>query len=264
MLLYHNPSILLRAGLFILLTIICALTFDHAYAQSKFKVSGRVFDVTKLVPLPSVTVMSTNGLGTTTDSLGQYSIPVSETDSIWFSYLGKPTPKYPVKSIPNINQFELSLHVSVTNLPAVTVKSPNYRMDSIANRREYEKAFNFRKPGLSPSVNPNGGVGADLTELISIFQFRRNKRMAAFRDRLIREEQEKYIDHKFSRPLIVKLTGLKGEELNTFIERYRPELWFINTATDYELGIYIKKCFERYQVSRRNETIIHQQEQPSN
>ncbi len=75
--------------------------------------------------------MTTSGIADVTDSLGRYSIPVLDTDSIWFSYLGKPTPKYAVKSIPNINQFELSLHVSVTNLPAVTVKSPNYRMDSL-------------------------------------------------------------------------------------------------------------------------------------
>lgn len=240
------------------------MTLNHAYAQQRFKVTGRVFDVTKLVPLPSVSVMSTNGLGTTTDSLGRYSIGVTDTDSIWFSYLGKPTPKYPVKSIPNINQFELSLHVSVTNLPAVIVKSPNYRLDSLQNRLDYAKAFDFRKPGLTPSVNPNGGVGADLTEIISIFQFRRNKRMAAFRDRLIREEQDKYVDHKFSRPLIVKLTGLKGEELNAFIERYRPELWFVNTATDYEIGMYIKKCFERYQTSKKTEVPVHTGEEPSN
>ncbi|MGN6421157.1 MAG: hypothetical protein ACTHMC_26825 [Pseudobacter sp.] len=223
------------------------MTALETFSQTRFKVSGAVYDISRMVPLPSVSVISTSGMGTVTDSSGRYSIVVTEADSISFSYLGKPTPKYAVKAIPDINQFDLSLHVTVTNLPAVTVKSPNYRMDSLANRREYDKYFNYKKPGLSASVNPDGRVGADLTELITFFQFRRNKRMAQFRDRLIREEMEKYIDHRFSRPLIVKLTGLRGAELEAFIAQYRPALLFVQVATDYEMGMYIKECFVLYQ-----------------
>ncbi|QEC41298.1 hypothetical protein [Pseudobacter ginsenosidimutans] len=231
------------------------MTVLPALSQSRFKVSGRVVDVSKAVPLPSVTIMTTSGMGTVTDSLGRYSIPVLDTDSIWFSYLGKPTPKYAVKSIPNINQFELSLHVTVTNLPAVTVKSPNYRMDSLQNRRDYDKYFNYQKPGLSPSINPDGRVGADLNELIGFFQFRRNKRMAQFRDRLIREEEEKYIDHRFSRPLIIKLTGLRGAELEAFMMQYRPSVWFVRVATDYEVGMYIKECFLKYRIMKIEKSV---------
>lgn len=224
-------------------------------AQNRFKVSGRVVDVTRAVPLPSVTVMTTSGFGAVTDSLGRYSIPVQETDSIWFSYLDRPTPRYAVKGIPNINQFEISLHVTVTNLPAVTVKSPNYRMDSLQNRRDYDKYFNYQKPGLAPSITPDGRVGADLDQLIGFFQFRRNKRMAQFRDRLIREEEEKYIDHRFSRPLIIKLTGLRSPELELFIAQYRPSIWFTRVATDYEMGTYIKECFLKYRIRKIEQSV---------
>lgn len=240
------------------------MTVLQTLAQDRFKVSGRVVDVTRAVPLPSVTVMTTSGMGAVTDSMGRYSIPVLETDSIWFSYLGKPTPKYAVKTIPDYNQFELSLHVSVTNLPPVTVKSPNYRMDSIQNRRDYDKYFNYQKPGLSPSVSPEGRVGADLDELIGFFQFRRNKRMAQFRDRLIREEEEKYIDHRFNRPLIIKLTGLRGAELDAFIMQYRPTVWFVRVATDYEIGMYIKECFLKYRIMKIEKEVEEEnKKQPS-
>ena len=230
------------------------MTIPPVFSQARFKVTGKIYDVSRLIPLPAVSVISTSGLGTVTDSMGRYSIVVSESDSIWFSYLGKPTPKYPVKAIPNINQFELSLHVSVTNLPAVIVKSPNYRLDSIQNRRDYEKAFDFQKPGLSPSVNPDGRVGADLSELIGMFQFRRNKRMAQFRDRLLREEEDKYVDHRFSRALVIKLTGLRSPELDTFMRLYRPSVWFIRVSTDYELGSYIKESYAKYKSLQTNET----------
>ncbi|WP_205508222.1 hypothetical protein [Longitalea arenae] len=204
--------------------------------------------MTQQIPLASVSVMSTGGTGTSTDSLGRYSLYVRDTDSIWFSYLGKGTPKYPVAGIPNQQNFEISLHVNVTELKPIMVKQRNYHLDSLANREEYAKAFNYKKPGLGivTPTTQNAAVGVDLDQLIDVFNFRKNRRMAAFRDRLILEEKEKFIDHRFSRPLVVRLTGLRGAELDTFMKRYRPDLVFIETATDYELQSYIKQSFEKY------------------
>ncbi|THU41804.1 hypothetical protein FAM09_06800 [Niastella caeni] len=218
------------------------------HSQIQIQVKGKVFDMTQQVPLVSVSVLSTGGTGTATDSLGRYSIYVRETDSIWFSYLGKGTPKYPVSSIPNQQNFEISLHVNVTELKPIMVKQRNYHLDSIANREEYAKAFNFKKPGLG-IVTPSGvggAVGVDMDQLIEIFQFKRNKRMAAFRDRLIAEEKEKFIEHRFSRALVIRLTQLRGAELDTFMVRYKPDLIFTETATDYEFQSHIKRSFEKY------------------
>ena len=204
--------------------------------------------MTQQIPLVSVSVMSTGGTGTATDSLGRYSIYVRETDSIWFSYLGRGTPKYPVNSIPNQQNFEISLHVTVTELKPIMVKNRNYHLDSIANREEYAKGFNYRKPGLGivTPTTQNAAVGVDLDQLIDILNFKKNRRMAAFRDRLVAEEKEKYIEHRFSRALVIRLTQLRGAELDTFMVRYKPDLIFVETATDYELQSYIKKCLEKY------------------
>lgn len=211
-----------------------------------------MYDITQKQTLEAVSVMSTSGGGTITDRNGQYSILVGEKDSIWFSYLGKETPKVPVSSIQNTQNFETALHVNIEDLKKVYVMPRDYKRDSIQNREDYAKAFNFRKPNLESltSVGPNGGVGLDINEFIRMFQFRRNRRMLNFQERLLKEETEKYIDHRFSRPLIVKITGLRGAELDTFIKWYRPQLEFVETATDYELQSYIKRCylsFQRYQ-----------------
>ena len=215
---------------------------------SQVKVSGRVYDVTQQKPLEAVSVMSTSGRGVATDENGRYSIMVNENDSIWFSYLGKPTPKFPVLSIVNIQNFEIALHVNISDLKKVIVMPRNYRADSIQNRKDYAKAFNFRKPNLESltSTAPSGGVGLDINEFIRMFQFGRNRRMEAFQERLLREETEKYIDYRFSRPLIIKITQLRGAELDTFIQWYRPTVEFTEAATDYEFQSYIKKCFLSY------------------
>ena len=72
---------------------------------------GTVFDSSRLYRVEAVTVMSSGGKMTMTDSLGHYQIIVGEKDSIWFSYLGKPTPKYPVLKIVDVNQFDISLRL---------------------------------------------------------------------------------------------------------------------------------------------------------
>jgi hypothetical protein len=149
-----------------------------------------------------------------------------------------------------MQNFEISLHVNATELREVRIMPRNYRMDSIENRQEYAKAFNFRKPGIGSSINvgPNGGAGLDLDEFINMFKFKRNRRMLAFQSRLVEEEEEKYIDHRFNRALIIKLTQLHGPSLDTFITQYRPSIGFIENSTEYELQDYIKKSFSHYQL----------------
>lgn len=231
----------------ILLFFICLLAGHYLGAQ--VLVSGRVYDISKLNPLEAVTVQSTSGTGTITDSTGHYSIIANENDSIWFSYLNKPTPKYPVRTILNKQNFEISLHVNATELKEVRVSPRNYRMDSIANREEYAKAFNFQKPSIGSSLDlSNGSVGLDLDQFIDMFKFRRNRRMIAFRNQLLEEEEQKYIDHRFNRALIIKLTQLRGPALDTFVVQYRPTIDFVENATDYELQDYIKKSFSHYQM----------------
>lgn len=236
-----------KTSLLIILTLCCCLFAGIAGAQ--VRVSGRVYDISQYRPLEAVSVMSTSGYGTISDSLGRYTIIVNENDSIWFSYLNKPTPKYAVKNILNIQNFEVSLHVNTTELKEVRIMPRNYRMDSIQNRLDYAKAFNFRKPGIGSSLNlaPGGGVGLDLDEFINMFKFRRNKRMLAFQEQLLMDEELRFIDYRFNRALIVKLTGLQGKDLDTFIEHYRPDVEFVRAATDYELQDYIKKSFSHYE-----------------
>lgn len=230
------------AGLYIIILLLALGT--NLCAQ--VKVNGRVYDMSQSVPLPSVSVMSTNGNGTITDSTGRYTIMVREQDSIWFSYLGKPTPKYPVLSIGNTQNFEISLHVNVTELPRVMIQPRNYRRDSIQNRLDYADAFNFKKPGISSSYSPGGPAGLDIGEFIEMFQFRRNKRMANFRDRLLQEEQDKFIEQRFSRSLVIKVTGIRGAELDSFMVRYKPDIIFVTYATDYEIAEYIRECHIKY------------------
>lgn len=219
--------------------------------SAQYLVKGTVFDSSRLYRIEAVTVMSTGGRMTMTDSMGHYQIPVSEKDSIWFSFLGRPTPKYPVLRITDVSQFDISLQLRSTVMQEVKIKTHSYRMDSIQNRKDYARVFSFHRPTISTmtTIGPTGAA-IDLDELIRVFQFRKNKSMEKFRERLEEQERQKFVDHRFNKALVHRLTHLEGTDLDVFMMRYRPSYAFALTTSEYDFQLYIKKCYGMFQTSR--------------
>ena len=198
--------------------------------------------------MPGVSVQSTSGAGTSTNNEGFYEIAVSEKDSIWFSYLGKPTIKYPVLKMNDPLRFDISIQISIPELREVRIFPRNYKLDSIRNREDYAKIFNYEKPKLR-TVTPQfgAGVGFDLDEIINMFRFKRNRSMAAFQKRLLQDERDKFVDHRFSKALVIRLTKLSGNELDSFMRIFRPSYTFTLLTSDYDFQKYIKDSYKRFQ-----------------
>lgn len=223
------------------------LLFSTSASAQFYKIKGVVFDSSRTNPMESVTVLSTSGKGTVTNSDGYYEIEVMEKDSIWFSYLNKPTVKFPVLKIGNPMAFDISIQVNVPVMREVKIRQRNYRQDSMQNRLDYAKIFNYEKPKLKVNnSNYGAGVGFDLDEIINMFRFKRNKSMAAFQKRLLQEEQDRFIDHRFSKALVRRLTLLSEPALDTFMRLYRPTYRFTLLAGDYDFQRFIKTSFQRY------------------
>ncbi len=188
-------------------------------------------------------VVSTGGMFAITDSMGRYSILVQPGDSLSFVYNNKPTQKFPVNTIINPQQFEISIHLAIESkysvLKEVIVYSKSYKQDSLENRQTYADVFDYTKPGLSTSIVPGGGVGADVNELINIFRFRRNKRIKAFQQRLEEQEQEHYVNYRFNKILVSRITGLKSPALDSFVVWYRPSYEFAQASSELVFNQYI-------------------------
>jgi hypothetical protein len=235
------------------------LKTSSGYAQ--YKIRGTVYDSTRKYPVELVTVLTTSGKGTITNEYGEYEIKVNEKDSIWFSYLNKPTIKFPVLKIINPFAFDISLKVNIPELKEVKVRQPNYRQDSIQNREDYAKIFNYQKPKLKV-VTPQYGAAAgfDLDEIINMFRFKRNRSMLAFQKRLLEEEQEKFVDHRFSKGLVRRLTGLDENELDSFMRVFRPPYFFCVKTSDYDFQKYIKDAYERFKKGLPPEYFINEEQ----
>jgi hypothetical protein len=234
------------------LVVFLFLTGGALQAQ-QVTVRGTVFNMYRTRILEAVSVVSTSGRGTITDSNGNYYLVVDLKDSISFSYLGRTTLKYPVSEMNKGAGFDIALHVNPTELNEVRIAPKNYRLDSLRNRQDYEKVFDFKKPGLAiTSPNSGGlGVGFDLDALINMFRFDRNRRMLAFQRRLVEEEHDKFIDHRFNRSIVKKITHLDGDELDTFLVKYRPSYEFTESTSDYEFYDYIKLANKQFRASKR-------------
>ena len=239
-----------KFSIYIIIIASCFIT-SKTGAQS-FKLRGTVYDSTKTYPVIAVSVLSSSGKGTVTDIYGRYEIDVTETDSVWFSYLNKPTIKYVVRKIPDASHFDIAIHINVPVLKEVIVKPRNYKMDSIQNRIDYAKAFDWEKPRLKgiSSGEMGSAAGFDLDAIIHMFQFRKNKSNEAFRERLLAEEREKFIDHRFNKALVLRLTGLIGDARDSFMQSCRPSYEMCMYVGEYDFQYYIKKCYEAYKLKK--------------
>lgn len=205
-----------------------------------------------------VQVICTCGTMSFTDSAGNYNIYVGEKDSVFFFFRNKPTQKFAVASIRDLSAFDISISLHVPGrykqLKEIIVYGNSRRQDSIENRLQYDKVFNNDRSGLrftssSPEAGMNAGI--DLDALINVFRFRRNKSMALFQQRLIKEEQDRYINYRFNKNIVQRLTGLKeGTLLDEYLQLYRPEYDLLTQIMDIELYLYIQETAKRF-IARR-------------
>jgi hypothetical protein len=217
--------------------LLAALLLASQGTLGQTELHGTVYDRSRYFAMPGVSVMSTSGQGTMTDSIGQYRLRVTRRDSIFFSYLGKATVKFPIRSIDPNSPMDISIAVAVDSLPLVVVRPKAYRYDSMENRAEYRKIFDY-EPDYVGQGEGGAGVNLDL-----LFGARRNRQMLSLQRRLIEEEQDKYVDYRFNRTLVRRITGLERPALDMFMKMYRPTYEYVKSCeNDYEFYKYIKDC----------------------
>ena len=239
---------------YIIFFIFCVPSF------AQIKISGSIYDSTKRNLVEGVQIVCTCGTMSFSDSTGSYSIFAGEKDSVFFFFRNKPTQLFAVSAIKDHEAFDISLHIHAPGrykqLKEIVVYGKNRRQDSIENRLQYDKIFRFSPGGLSLSNAAPGsgiGVGLDLEALINVFRFRRNRIMLRFQERLIKEEQDRYINYRFNETIIEKLTPLeKGEKMRRFMNKYRPEYEWLTTVLDIELYQYIQIAAKEFRRRAEN------------
>ena len=63
---------------------------------------------------------------------------------------------------------------------------------------------------------------------------------------LLRDEQGDYIATRFNRGLVTRITGLNGDSLNKFMDKYYPTIDWVKKASDYDMIQYVKAKFTEF------------------
>ena len=216
--------------------------------ELQVKITGMVVDADTKTGLPAVTIINKRTQsGTISSESGRFYIEAQPGDTIEFSMLSY----YKKELVAPLESTSINVYMPkrIFGLQQVNVKGRNYHQDSLAMRNEYGRYFNYKKPGAldvlkTLPANP-------VTALSYLMPSKTRKRKEHFRDQLQYWEKEKFIDYRYSPELVQRMTKLESPELDSFMLHNRPGYHFLETATDYDLLLYIKQTFERYQQEKK-------------
>ena len=226
----------------LLSAVLIVLISFSVNAQTQKTVWGYLKDsITKEpVVLASITNLNTNRT-VMTDNSGLFKIELAENQILSYSAVGY----YLDTLIFNerlLNKDTLFLYIAplvhVLGNGTVSAKGySTYQLDSMERRRSFlQDIVNYQIPTMSAS---NSGAGIALN--IDHFSRREKNKRKAFRF-FETNEKEAYINYRFPGETVTRYSGLKGQELQFFMQLYRPSYeWLRANTTEEDIKYYINE-----------------------
>jgi len=224
----------------------------NSYCQT---ITGLVINKTNKQPINNALV--TLGTAKTyTNTLGMFEIPANNiTDSLRIThFVYKPV----VVSAKTTAVLRIEMEPATISLDAVTIHGTrDFKQDSLDNRLAYARQFNYRAPQLkdafSADANKQPGelLSINLLTVVDVLT-KKSTPEYKFNKILLNDEHAAIVDHKFNRGNVGRITGLKDDTLSTFLVNYRPNYEFARKATDYDMEVYIRKCFKEFKQDGMN------------
>lgn len=213
---------------------------------SQVVVNGKIYESGTNLSLEGASVVNKNTqTGELTDRFGYFSIEGKVGDSIQIRLLGYLPKSIAISEDQKLVVQNIYLTIRKFQLKQVEISArPDFKRDSLLNREENASIFNYKKPNGVQAVL--GAVFHPLSAVDNLINSAKRKRLRNFQDKLETQEQDRYIDSKFSRQLVSGLTSLQGQELENFMKLYRPSFEYIQSASDYDLYSKIKEDYKDY------------------
>lgn len=230
--------------LVVLVLLLNSCPFIHAQQS----VNGKIYSATTDSVISAVTVYNkTQKLSSYSGKEGSYSIIATEGDTLIFSTIGFSPVVLPVQFHMLLTQYDITMQIKMTTLQTVKLTS-SYREDSL-NRRSYYRSVYKKQPGITGFNTPNG-AGVSLSPISYLSS--EAKQLRSLKKRLVKEEEDDYIDHSFPAEWVGKLTGLKNDSLSLFMYRYRPSYIFCRKTDRQQMLIYVNDKLKDFRKPKKN------------
>jgi hypothetical protein len=233
-------------------TVLFILLFYCADAQHQF-LQGKIFHAQTDEVLLEVDVhnLSTD-LHRQSDLGGNFKITAKPGDRILFSLVGYLPDTIRVTSYMIDSGYDVRLLESTKELPTISVSGDwnKYQLDSIKRREDYRYVYEKNTTKLIGRNNgytntPTNGVGLSLSP-VTYFS-KQEKQLKALKKRLQKNEETYYVDYRFSRSYVAKLTRLEGDSLDLFMKRYEPSYSYCRKTSPDDMMLYINECLKKFQ-----------------
>ncbi len=210
-----------------------------ANAQKKNERWGYLRDSITHEPivLASVTNLNTNTT-VMTGATGRFRINLAENEVLSFAAVG-----YHFDTIHYNKEFllhdTLALFLSplAHSLGNVTVRTrgmSRYQLDSIERRKDFLGDVDYKIPTIA-QANSGAGIALNL-DRFSKHEKAKRKAFEFFET----NEKEAYINYRFPSSIVTKYSNLKGEELQQFMQQYRPSVdWLRHNTSEVDIMYYI-------------------------
>ena len=179
------------------------------------------------------------------DERGAYRIQAATSDVIIISHVGYRADTLVVDSAMLSGNYDIFLEPRASTLQAVRVGAlSNYQLDSTARRQEYSWLYDRGKQPAFEHNRTGDGVGINM----NIFRHTTgaDKDRELLLKRIVREEEEYYIDFRYSRDYVSRLTHLKGDSLQAFMEHYRPTYDYCRKAANVDILVFINDSYKQF------------------
>jgi hypothetical protein len=121
-----------------------------------------------------------------------------------------------------------------------------YQLDSIERRKEFLQGIaNYMIPAVA-KANSGAGIALNIDRFSK--NEKRKRRAYAFYES---NENEAYINYRFTPELVASLTGFKDDTLQAFMQTYRPSTtWLRANLSREDLVYYINAQLKNYKPTR--------------
>jgi len=229
-------------------TLILLLLLNNCFEiTAQDNVKGKVYDAQTDSTIAGVNIYNLNTkLSVRSGIDGSYTIAASEGDQIIFSRIGFMPDTATVIYSMLLALHDVTLYKEIITLKNVTVTS-SYQMDSLERRNYYNDIF-AKQAGITGRNRPTDGFGVSISPL-SYFSYRA-KQKRQLKKRLLKQEEESYVDRSFPREWVSQLTGLRGDSLSRFMMLYRPSYKFCKENNREKMLIYINDKLKDFKAGK--------------
>jgi len=228
----------------------CLTSSSYSFAQKSDNKVGFLKDSSTQMPivLASVTNLTTRET-VMTSSAGKFSIAVKPKDILSFAAVGYYFDTLTVTQENSTGTMAAYLKPLGAYLGNVTVSSKGlnrYQLDSMERRKEFLQGIaGYMIPAVA-KANSGAGIALNI-DRFSKNEKKKRRAYAFYED----NENEAYINYRFTPELVASLTGFKDDALQTFMQTYRPSnAWLRSNLTKEDLVYYINAQLKNYKPTR--------------